>query len=119
MVLDFYETNKKKIHNIFDFKYEYANQFDITQDDLFHYLPGTYYNFICRSTINEGKTMLRRELSRINPLTRKRRLSPKSVSPIYKPLSLSLSPKSKSKSKSPKPLSLSPKYKPLSLSPSP
>ena len=113
MVLDFYEKNKKKIHNIFDFKYEYTNKFDITQQDLFHYLPGTYYNFICRTTINEGKTMLRRELSRINPLTRKRRLSPTSLSPIYKPLSLSPS-KSKSKSKSPK----TPKYKPLSLSPS-
>ena len=70
MVLEFYETTK--IRNILEFKYHFNRRFNITQDDLFHYLPGTYYNFICRYTTNEDKAMLRRQLSPLNPLTRKR-----------------------------------------------
>jgi len=31
-------------------------------------LPGTYYNFICRYTLNEDKAMLRRQLSSLNPI---------------------------------------------------
>ena len=66
MVLEFYETTT--IHNILDFKYHFNRRFNITQDDLFRYLPGTYYNFICRSTNDEDKAMLRRQLSSMNPI---------------------------------------------------
>lgn len=66
MVLEFYETTT--IRNILDFKYHFNKRFTITQDDLFHYLPGTYYNFICRYTLNEDKAMLRRQLSNMNPI---------------------------------------------------
>jgi len=66
MVLEFYETTT--IRNILEFKHHFNRRFNITQDDLFHYLPGTYYNFICRSTNDEDKAMLRRQLSSMNPI---------------------------------------------------
>jgi len=71
MVLEFYETTD--IRNIFDFKYEFRKHFLITQEDLFEYLPGMYYNFICRNTDYEEKAMERRKLSPLNPLTRTRK----------------------------------------------
>ena len=70
MVLEFYETTT--IRNILEFKHHFNRRFNTTQDDLFHYLPGTYYNFICRYTDDEEKAMKRRKLSPLNPLTRKK-----------------------------------------------
>jgi len=71
MVLEFYKESN--IHNIFDFKYKFRKRFLITQQDLFEYLPGTYYNFVCRNTDYEEKAMERRKLSPLNPLTRTRK----------------------------------------------
>ena len=66
MVLKFYKTST--IRNILDFVYEFNYWFTITQQDLFEYLPGTYYNFICRNTYDLEKTMERRQLSPLNPI---------------------------------------------------
>ena len=95
MVLEFYnKIRKTRFNNIFDFKDEFNKRFDITQEDLFHYLPGTYYSFICRTTINDNKAMMRRQLSPLNPLTRKRKSLNYTLfnhlSPKYKPLILSM-----------------------------
>lgn len=68
MVLLFYNSIRDNVKNILQFKYEYNKRFEITQQDLFHYLPGTYYNFICRSTSNVEGARLRRQLSPMNPI---------------------------------------------------
>jgi len=105
-VLEFYENHlqKTRFNNILDFKYHFNRQFDITQQDLFYYLPGTYYNFICRNVEDEDEAMMRRQLSPMNPLTRKRKnLNYRPNHRLLNSLSSSVSPVS------PK----SPKSKPL------
>lgn len=67
-VLYFYNNIAVNVRTVLDFQFQFNQWFTITQQDLFHYLPGTYYNFICRSTNDEDKAMLRRQLSSINPI---------------------------------------------------
>lgn len=67
-VLELYETIRHtKKNNILYFNHEFNKRFKINQQDLFEYLPGTYYNFICRTTDDTERAVIRRELSRMNP----------------------------------------------------
>jgi len=83
-VLYFYKNVAENVRTVLDFKYQFDGWVTITQQDLFHYLPGTYYNFICRSARDEEKAMKRRQLSPLNPIgalkTRKNRIRRRSLS---------------------------------------